>query len=102
MTCKQGYIEGVKKPYLGELVLEFLMEEFKSGRSIREAAGRIGLSVNTVQTRFNLWEQQYGERRCGCGQSAKHRGWCRARFERSAKRQDFMEKWHAKAKTEQR
>lgn len=65
-----------------------LRELLAAGWSIRSAAAAAGVSKRTAELRAREIQAT-----CPCGQPARHRGWCSWRFQRSPRRQEFLERW---------
>ena len=64
----------------------------KGNREIRRITGAHTTTIAKV--RLVLRIKKLHIRNCPCGQPATHRGWCFYRFQKSTKRQEFMERWH--------
>jgi len=72
-----------------------LIRLLRSGRGIRNSARLAHVCRFTARV---IWMQirQSEKIMCGCGREITHKGWCKVRFQRSAKRQKFVRKWHEK------
>lgn len=76
-----------------------LLDHLMAGRSVRDTAKLVGCSKVTVSQyrklirAAELWGEKLRLPKCECGQNSGHRGWCRVRFAKSVKRQEFMQQW---------
>ena len=61
-----------------------------TGLPIREVGRLTGHSKITVAKYARVLVQRTGVLICPCGKPSSHRGWCRARVQRSPVRQDFL------------
>lgn len=66
-----------------------LIAALEQGLSIRTAAKKSGVSKNTAK----LYAKTLGARRCPCGWSAGHQGWCHYRVRHSPARRAFLAGW---------
>lgn len=57
----------------------------RSGMSIRQIGSIVGAANNTVAQYVSDINAQ-----CGCGQDAKHQGWCSFRYKQTARRQQTL------------
>lgn len=69
-------------------------QAFTSGNSVREVCRAIGLAKNTALRIRRFVLERVGPVVCACGKLSGHRGWCRVRYQRSARRQRFIAQWH--------
>lgn len=65
---------------------------FREGFSVRRVVALVGISKATA-SKYRQAALKGLDIRCACGQTTDHRGWCQWRFERSAKRKEFMKRW---------
>lgn len=75
-----------------------------SGQSVRQTAATVQCSKVTVSKyrKFLVHAELLGEPRlklpsCACGKAAGHHGWCKVRYSKSTKRQEFMKTWQNKS-----
>lgn len=66
-----------------------------NGFGNRETHRMTGMSKRTVAKLRGILERDHGIVSCPCGKPATHNGWCRVRYARSEKRQQFIKKWAA-------
>lgn len=77
----------IRSPRKHERAKEYLLQ----GESIRSTAQILGISKGTVERALD--EIGDIEIKCGCGDDARHQGWCSVRLARSPKRQAFLMRW---------
>lgn len=95
--CRQTFVEGGRDNRLNRI--RTLGPLYRSGAGVRKAAEASGYAAMTVRRYFRLFRTR-AIALCGCGQDARHQGWCSVRFRRSAARQAFMLRWHAQQRAE--
>lgn len=69
---------------------------FSDGFGLRETARILKMNKNTTMRYYFMLVTEGKSFLCQCGKPVTHRGWCKYRFQRSQKRQEFMNRWHAK------
>lgn len=71
-----------------------LRQSFTSGLSVRRAAALAFCAKGTAARHYRVFRAQLGEAVCGCGQAARHQGWCAWRLAQSEARLRFLrERW---------
>jgi hypothetical protein len=68
------------------------------GETVRSICRRLGVAEMTVRREM----LKSGRAPCGCGRPGGHKGWCRFRYNRSEKRQQFIEQWSRSKPKEKR
>lgn len=86
-TSSNPLAQFVRSPRKREQAKGYLLK----GESIRSTVQILGISKRTVESALD--ELQGIEIKCGCGDDARHQGWCRVRLARSPKRQVFLRRW---------
>src|SRR5688572_8718742 len=77
--------------FLKQEKFEMLKAALAEGYGTRTVAKRVGCSHITVRRYIKLGLPRG---RCGCGDSASHRGWCFWRYQQSPLRQAFIGAWN--------
>ena len=87
---KRPKAEGRPKFYDKNGQLERILALMDAGKGNREISRITGASTNTIRKYRGAFEKNV---LCRCGLPATHQGWCWVRYNKSAKRQEFIRKW---------
>lgn len=78
---------------LEPVVIARAFELFAESKGVRAVSRELEIAKGTASRLLRQFEKRRGVPvKCDCGQPLRHRGWCWARFMRSAARQKTMAK----------